>query len=115
MSKSRAISQFARNFAICLVLVASLAIGKVFDAGAHDGATGVVKERMESMKSISRAGKVLSNMAKGKQNLDPQDARTLALKIRTHALRIPELFPSTQHSQAGSGTEASPAVSERWP
>ena len=54
-------------------------------------------------------------MVKGKQDFDPQDARTLALKIRTHALRIPEFFPSTQHSQAGSGTEASPAIWQRWP
>jgi cytochrome c556 len=97
------------------VLIASLALGSLFDVSAHDGATGLVKERMEGMKSISRAGKVLSGMAKGKQDLDPQQARTLALKIRTHALRIPKLFPGTAHSQAGSGTEASPAIWERWP
>ena len=114
MSKRRTINQFVWKFGIGVVLVASLSLGKVFDAGAHNGATGLVKERMDSMKSISRAGKALSGMAKGKQDFDPQVARTLALKMRTHALRIPELFPSTQHSQMGMGTEASPAIWERW-
>jgi cytochrome c556 len=70
---------------------------------------------MSNWVPLSRAGKVLSGMAKGKQDLDPQEARTLALTRRTHALRIPELFPSTAHSQAGSGTEAAPAIWERWP
>ena len=115
MNENRAISSFVSNFGICVVLIASFALGEVFDAGAHEGATGIVKERMESMKSISRAGKVLSDMAKGKRDFDPQNARTLALKIRDHALRIPELFPRTQHSRTGSETEASPVIWKRWP
>ena len=115
MNENRAISSFVSNFGICVVLIASFALGEVFDADAHEGATGIVKERMESMKSISRAGKVLSDMAKGERDFDPQDVRTLALKIRDHALRIPELFPRTQHSQTGSETEASPVIWKRWP
>ena len=114
MNENRAISKFGRNVAIGIAIVTSFTLVNVFDASAHGGATGIVKERMESMKSIGRAGKVLSNMAKGKQTMDAEEARELAMEIRDHAMRIPELFPNTMDSKMGTGTEASPEIWEKW-
>lgn len=114
MDCSPTVDQTLAHHGMVAILIASLTLGGVFDAGAHDNATGVVKERMDSMQGMSRAGKVLSAIVKGKRDFDSQEAHELSLRLQSHASRIAELFPSTQHSREGSGTEASPAIWERW-
>lgn len=81
-------------------------------AAAHGGATGVVKERMETMSEIADASKAISAMVKGKRALDPARIESLATTIGDHAARIPALFPDTPASRSGPKTEALPAVWE---
>jgi cytochrome c556 len=74
---------------------------------AHMGAKGVVKERMEAMKSIGKAMKSMSRMARGKA---PLDFATIELGARTilhHGRAIPSLFPKGSRSGV---SEASPMI-----
>lgn len=91
-----------------LILVTALAIlAGPTNLLAHGGAKGIVKERMEAMKSIGKAMKSLGKMARGKVPLDTRKVEQAAGEIAAHGLRIPALFPM------GSGhgvTEASPSI-----
>jgi cytochrome c556 len=72
---------------------------------AHDGATGIIKERMDAMKALGALTKTMADKIKGNRNLSSlaQDAREIAAV----ADRIPGWFPpgSTQ-----APTEAAPAI-----
>ena len=95
-----------------LSLMGLLAFGTALIAPAtgHEGATGVVKERMQSMKSMARAGKQLARMARGRTPFDPVQAQRLLAELDRHAERIPGYFPDTVHSRRGSDTEAAPDI-----
>ena len=93
------------NFSIALFSLMLVA----FFAGpteifAHGGATGIVngivKERMEVMKSIGK-------MARGKAPLDNKKIARAAGKIADHSTRITTLFP--KGSDQGV-SEASPKI-----
>lgn len=75
---------------------------------AHQGATGVVKERMDMMGEISKAMKVIGEMVRGVTAFDASAAREAALEIKKHASMIPELFP------AGTTEKPSEALSAIW-
>lgn len=75
--------------AITVIVVLVVATGVAF---AHSGASGIVKERMESMKSISAAMKTAGNMIRGRSEFDPEKAQGAAIEIE-HAAQIPNLFP----------------------
>jgi cytochrome c556 len=95
----------ARKFA--LGFFAAIAVsGSVF---AHQGATGVVKERMRAMKSIKDSMAVIGAMIKGGREFDPSEAKGAADIIRVHAEAMPELFPVTEESRQAV-SEAKPAV-----
>ena len=66
---------------------------------AHEGATGVVKERMDLMETQKDAMKLIGDMAKGKTKFDAAKATKAAQRYRLTAKKIPELFPE------GSGGE----------
>ena len=73
---------------------------------AHEGATGVVKERMAAMKSMGNAMKSLkSALWRGKPLVE---AREAVEGITRHAGSIPELFPE------GSGEDPSEATPAVW-
>jgi cytochrome c556 len=80
-------------------------------AFAHEGATGVVKERMDLMDTQKDAMKVIGDMAKGKRPFDAAAATKAANDIHTTAKKIPELFPE---GSGGGKSEALPAVWEKW-
>lgn len=89
-----------------VVLVGALAL--VWPHGpvtAHEGATGVVKERMASMKSMGTAMKSLKSVLWAGKPLarTKEDAEIIA----RHAESIPELFPK---GSGGEPSEATPAV-----
>lgn len=88
-----------------LALVPAMAIGM---AGAHEGAEGVVLERMEVMKSMAGEAKSLSEMLTGKTPFDTATAADAARAITAHSQEIPDLFP------AGSGGGPSKAKEEVW-
>ena len=80
----------------------------------HSGAMGIVKERMDLMKEMGDASKVIGDMVKRKRPLDPNEIKSLAVSMQQHATRVPELFPDTEDSREGYGTEAKLVIWARW-
>lgn len=80
----------------------------------HSGATGIVKERMDSMKKMGDASKVIGDMIKRKRPLDSDEIRSLSMGIQEHAAQVPELFPDTKDSREGHATEAKQVIWSRW-
>lgn len=62
-------------------------------AAAHKGATGIVKERMDAMKDISKHMKLMKKMIRGKTSYDGQRFRRAAKIIADHGEEMPKLFP----------------------
>lgn len=82
-------------------------------AFAHEGATGVVKERMDLMDSQKDAMKVIGDMAKGKTPFDAAAATKAANDIHTTAKKIHDLFPEGSGGEENK-SDALPAVWEKW-
>ena len=61
-------------------------------AFAHEGATGVVKERMDLMKGQQKQMKLIGEMAKGKKKFDAAKAAAAARDLGKSTKRIPDLF-----------------------
>jgi cytochrome c556 len=78
---------------------------------AHEGAKGVVKERMDLMKSQKNAMKVIGDMAKGKKTFNAAKAAKAARNLETTTQKIPELFPKGSN---GHPSEALEAVWTEW-
>ena len=83
-----------------VLLVGSAALG-------HEGATGIVKQRMDEMEHVGRVVKRINERLKSKRDL--ADIARDAEEIRAAATRIPSLFPP------GSRDGHSDAVWARWP
>ncbi len=91
-------------FSSICILAAGLAL-------AHQGATGVVKERMELMKGIASAMKVLAPMVQGKSDWDAAAAAQSAGIISDHAKSIPAKFPK---GSTGHPSEAKAEIWSKW-
>ena len=78
-------------------------------AAAHEHATGIVKERMDAMKSMDRSVKDIKELFNGKADLAKVKAE--ALSIQAHAAKITTLFPagSMQHP-----TDAKASLWKNW-
>jgi cytochrome c556 len=90
------------SLAIAAGVIASL-------ASAHEGATGVVKERMDAMTEMGKQLKEISHRVATNRNL--ASIAEIAMRIDATAAKIPALFP------AGSSvgvTDAMPAIWQRW-
>lgn len=94
-----------------LPLVVAVALAAAVQAGAHSGATGIVKQRMEMMKAIGANLKVLGAMVKGTAAFDPQAARSAALAIAGHGADIPAGFPG---GPVAPPSEASEKIWTDW-
>lgn len=81
---------------------------------AHMGATGIVKERMDSMSKMGDALGFMADMVKGKRPFDPDLVRESTHVIERHAKQLLGYFPDTKDSRWGSKSEALPAVWESW-
>lgn len=88
-----------------------MAVSLVAAAHAHQGATGVVKERMEMMKGMASAMKALAPMIQGKAKWDAGTAASSAETIATHAKEMPAKFPK---GSTGHPSEASPEIWKKW-
>ena len=75
---------------------------------SHQGATGIVKERMEMMKDIGAAMKALAPMVRGQAAWDAGLVGRSAAVIASHARDLPEKFPE------GSGGHPSEAGATIW-
>ena len=80
-------------------------------ANAHQGATGVVKERMETMKGMADAMKALAPMIKGEQAWDAGSVRDIARTLSEHAGKIPQQFPQ---GSSGHPSEAREKIWTDW-
>ena len=81
---------------------------------AHSGAMGIVKQRMDAMKTMGDQAKAVGDMLKGKSAFDLTAVEAAAQAFITHGEQIPALFPDTNESRTGSKTEALPAIWENW-
>jgi cytochrome c556 len=95
----------------CLTLLACALSATL--ALAHEGATGVVKERQDLMESQKDAMKVIGDMAKGKTPFDAAPATKAANDIHTTAKKIHDLFPEGSGGEKNK-SDALPAVWENW-
>jgi len=78
------------------------------EVSAHGGATGVVKERMELMKSMGDRMKEMGDMVKGKVAFDSASIAASAEEIKQAAPDIAHLFPE------GSSHKPSEALPRIW-
>jgi len=92
-------------------LTALLCLVSATIALAHEGATGVVKERMDLMKRQQDDMKLIGKMAKDKTPFDAAKAAESARDIGVTAKKIHELFPE---GSGGGKSDALPAVWEEW-
>ena len=81
---------------------------------AHNGAMGIVKERMDAMAILGDHAKAVGDMLKGKRAFELDAVDVAAQAFIEHGERIPKLFPDTEDSRLGPGSEALPAIWERW-
>ena len=95
------------------ILAGALAASMVAAAAfAHGGATGVVKQRMDSMVAIKDAMKVLTPMMQGKTPYDATVVDQQAKVIGKHAgTSLTDLFPN---GSLDKPSEARPEIWENW-
>lgn len=80
-------------------------------AFTHEGATGVVKERMELMKGIAAQMKALKPMIEGGSTYEPALVAMAAGTIADHAANIEPTFPKGSNAHP---SEASPRIWTEW-
>ena len=91
--------------------VAIVAVGVGTLALAHEGATGVVKDRMDLLTQQQKNIKLIGEMAKGKRPFDSAKAADAARDISLTAQKIRELFPE---GSDGHPTDALPLIWQEW-
>lgn len=96
-----------------LFLTVSGAIA-IFPATAHEGATGIVKERMDMMKGMGDSMKTMTDMLKGKATFDHQAIAMMAEEMQAHAEQMSNLFPDTEESRDGHKSYAKEEIWKRW-
>jgi cytochrome c556 len=100
-----------RRPALFLVVVFGLLSWEAGTA-AHEGATGVVKERMMIMESMSDSMKALAKLAKGEREWDAQAVQDHITGLSKHASAdIGGLFPE---DSAMPPSEAEPSIWSDW-
>jgi cytochrome c556 len=80
-------------------------------AAAHDGAKGVVKDRMDLMKHQQKELKLLGDMARGKTAFDAAEAAKAARELGATTRKIADLFPK---GSDGHSSEALDTIWEDW-
>ena len=87
--------------------------GAYFDASAHKGATGIVKDRMHVMKGMGDSMKSLKQMFDGETSYNQTKAEAAAASIEKHAGKaMTKMFPKGSMQKP---TEATPKIWEDWP
>ncbi|MDJ0776999.1 MAG: cytochrome c [Gammaproteobacteria bacterium] len=108
---ARTILSFPRGRALLLVtaLAATCPAGQA--VYAHEEATGVVKERMDTMKQLGKRMKTLKSLVRSSSAYDATRVASLAGEIRGISDQVESGFPagSIEHP-----SEALPAIWENW-
>ncbi len=80
-------------------------------AVAHQGATGVVKARMDGMGTVQSAMKVVGGMARGRIEFDADAAQAALADMAEAARQIPELF---EEKDLSDPSEALSGIWDNW-
>lgn len=101
-----------RKLRILIAAITTLTMTVSIAAIAHEGAQGIVKERMDGMKAIGQQVKIMVPMMKGTLPYDPATVEESAGIIETHAgEQFTKLFPDGSHEKP---SEARPDIWEDW-
>jgi cytochrome c556 len=84
--------------------------GVISVVSAHEGATGIVKERMDAMTTMSNTMKTVGRFIEANRNL--AGIQEEANRIRNIAAHIPQWFPP---GSTNKPTDALPTIWQRWP
>jgi len=90
----------------------SITITKLSPALAHEGATGIVKERMDAMEEMGKQSKRITRMFKNKEPVDATSIVTTANLFIKHGNKMQSLFPDSDQSRMK--TRALPILWEEW-
>ncbi|WP_306261459.1 cytochrome c [Pararhizobium sp. IMCC21322] len=96
------------------IIVSAVAAALVISAAAyaHNGATGVVKERMDAMSTLGKATKSLTEIMRGDVSYDAEVVRKNAAQIQKHAGNsMTKLFPEDSLMKP---SEARPTIWANW-
>ena len=78
---------------------------------AHQGVSGVVKDRMDAMSAMGAAMKKISQILRGGGEFNRQEAVAASETVRTHAKNIVDLFPKGSFHPP---SEAKPVILTEW-
>jgi cytochrome c556 len=79
---------------------------------AHDGATGIVKDRMDKMSAMGKAMKSIALMVKGDQAFDASTMQTALARISEHSGdNLTRLFPP---DSVDNPSAAKPNIWRNW-
>lgn len=95
-----------------ILICAALTMGLASTASSHGKATGIVRERMDSMVVLAETMKQLSAMSKSTTALDVAKMKQAAAAIAANSgTNFTSLFPegSTQHSEATQAVWTKPS------
>lgn len=107
MTRRHIFPRGAFAFAFVFACVSAVAVTTPL-AVAHEGAKGIVKQRMDAMGDLGKASKTLTQMFKGQRTYDAQTVARLANNIADHADKLPAMFPK------GSGGPPSETLPSAW-
>lgn len=79
-------------------------------AHAHGEAKGIVLERHTLMNDIKKANKTISDMVRGKTELDRATLAASAERVANLASRSLAMFPDTKASRHGKGSNAKQVI-----
>ena len=97
---------------LVFTLVTSITLGFGSSVFAHKGATGVVKQRMATMKEMKGQLKLIDEMLEGKTAYNSKKVQKSLDYIRNHAgPKMTKLFPK---GTAHKPSEADPAIWNNW-
>ncbi len=98
------IIQQTLTLALLLVFFMTPALG-------HEGATGMVKKRMDNMESMKEETLLIADMAKGKRPMNAAQIEQASSKIKKLSKHITLQFPEGSLYRP---TNALPAIWKRW-
>ena len=98
----------------CILLTSGFFLIYASVALSHTGATGIVKQRMDSMKEMKSAMKSMAGLVKGEMPFDSERAYASLLTVERHAHKLLDYFPDTEESRTGSETEALAGIWATW-
>lgn len=83
-------------------------------AGAHSGATGVVKERMDRMQAMKEGMKIMGEMIKGKTPFEEAQIQQQSRRLLEASHGLPDSFPMESMHEMHGVSEALPAIWHEW-